>query len=41
MKRLVLTHAMPGSDTDTHRAEAEAAYGGPVEIALPGAVFEI
>ncbi|MEM9202699.1 MAG: MBL fold metallo-hydrolase [Actinomycetota bacterium] len=39
--RLVLTHLVPGSDPDAHRAEAEAAYGGPVEVALPGSVFTI
>ena len=39
--RLVLTHLVPGSDPEAHRAEAEAAYGGPVEIALPGTTFTI
>lgn len=39
--RLVLTHLVPGSDADTHRAEAEEAYGGGVEIATPGATFEV
>ncbi len=39
--RLVLTHLVPGSDPDAHRAEAEAAYGGPVEVALPGRTFTI
>jgi len=34
--RLVLTHLVPGSDPEAHRAEAEPAYGGPVEVALPG-----
>lgn len=38
--RLVLTHLIPGSDPEAHRAEAEAAYGGPVDVALPGCVFE-
>ena len=41
VRRLVLTHLVPGSDPDAHRAEAEAAYGGPVEVALPGLTFEI
>ncbi|MEO0492436.1 MAG: MBL fold metallo-hydrolase [Actinomycetota bacterium] len=41
VKRLVLTHLVPGSDPDAHRAEAEAAYGGPVEVALPGMTFTI
>ncbi|MDW3218744.1 MAG: MBL fold metallo-hydrolase [Acidimicrobiales bacterium] len=39
--RLVLTHLIPGSDPVAHRAEAIAAYGGPVDVALPGCVFEI
>ena len=39
--RLVLTHLIPGSDPEAHRAEAEAAYGGPVEVALPGTTFTI
>lgn len=41
VRRLVITHLVPGSDPDAHRAEAEAAYGGPVEVALPGLTFEI
>ncbi|MFX3681219.1 MAG: MBL fold metallo-hydrolase [Candidatus Hopanoidivoransaceae bacterium] len=39
-RRLVLTHLIPGSDRDAHRAEAEAAYGGPVDVAVSGSVFE-
>lgn len=39
--RLVLTHLIPGSDPEAHRAEAEAAYGGEVEVALPGMTFTI
>lgn len=41
VRRLVLTHLVPGSDPEAHRVEAEAAYGGPVEVALPGLTFEI
>jgi ribonuclease BN (tRNA processing enzyme) len=41
VRRLVLTHLIPGSDPEAHRAEAEAAYGGPVEVALPGMTFTI
>jgi ribonuclease BN (tRNA processing enzyme) len=41
VKRLVLTHLVPGSDPEAHRAEAEVAYGGPVEVALPGCTFTI
>lgn len=40
-KRLVVTHLVPGSDPNAHRAEAAAAYGGAVEVALPGDVFEV
>jgi len=39
--KLVLTHLVPGSDPEAHRVEAEAAYGGPVEIAVTGARFTI
>ena len=41
VKRLVITHLVPGSDPEAHRAEAEAAYGGPVEVALPGNTFTL
>ena len=41
VKRLVLTHLVPGSDPEAHRAEAEAAYGDSVEVALPGCTFTI
>ena len=41
ISRLVLTHLVPGSDVEAHRAEAEAAYGGPVEVALPGVTFTL
>lgn len=41
VRRLVLTHLIPGSDPAAHREEAAAAYRGPVDVALPGAVFEI
>ena len=37
--RLVVTHLVPGSDPVAHREEAAAAYGGPVDVAEPGAVF--
>lgn len=39
--RLVLTHLIPGSDPEAHRAEAATAYRGPVDVARPGHVFEI
>jgi ribonuclease BN (tRNA processing enzyme) len=38
--RLLLTHLIPGSDPEAHRVEAAAAYGGPVDVALSGCVFE-
>ena len=38
--QLVLTHLIPGSDPAAHREEAVAAYGGPVNVALAGSVFE-
>ena len=38
--RLVLTHLVPGSDPVAHRDEAQAAYGGPVDVAGPGDVFD-
>lgn len=38
--RLVLTHLIPGSDPVAHRDEAAAAYGGPVDVARSGSVFE-
>lgn len=40
-RRLVVTHLVPGSDPEAHRAEAEAAYGDAVEVALPGARFAV
>mgnify|MGYP001815267368 CR=1 FL=1 len=39
--RLVVTHLVPGSDPDAHRAEASEAYGGPVDVALPGLDFDV
>ena len=39
--RLVVTHIVPGSDPDAHRAEAEAVYGDAVEIARAGARFAV
>ena len=39
--RLVLTHLVPGSDPDAHRTEADAAYGGPVDVALAGSKFDV
>lgn len=36
--RLVLTHLVPGSDPVAHRADAVTAFGGPIDVALPGFV---
>ena len=33
--RLVITHIPPTGDAEAHRAEAEAAFGGPVAVARP------
>ena len=41
VKRLVITHLVPGSEAAAHRAEAEAAYGGPVDVALSGDTFTL
>ncbi|MFT5203703.1 MAG: ribonuclease BN (tRNA processing enzyme) [Candidatus Aldehydirespiratoraceae bacterium] len=41
VKHLVLTHLVPGCDPVAHREEAVGAYGGPVDVALSGDVFEI
>lgn len=38
-RRLVLTHLVPGADPEAHARRAGAAYGGPVDVASPGAVF--
>ena len=40
-RRLVLTHMSADHDASEARAEAERAFGGPVELATEGAVFEI
>ena len=39
--RLVITHAMPGHDLDRRRAETEAAFGRPVEVAHVGDTFTL
>jgi ribonuclease BN (tRNA processing enzyme) len=40
-KRLVLTHVPPWHDPASILSEAVSAYEGPVELATPGAVYEI
>jgi hypothetical protein len=37
----VLTHLSDEMDPDWARAEAEQAFGGPVEVAREGAVYEV
>ncbi len=39
--RLVLTHVAPGVDPESQQAEAQAAYGGTVEVARPGFTFAV
>ena len=39
--RLVLTHLWPTIDADRARDEGAAAFGAPVEIATPGARFDV
>jgi ribonuclease BN (tRNA processing enzyme) len=39
--RLVLTHIPPWTDPEQNRADAAAAYDGPVELAHPGAVYRL
>ena len=39
--RLLITHLWPTLDPEVSRAEAQAAYGGPVEVAEVGATYEL
>ena len=39
--RLVLTHIPPWTDPERNRSDAAAAFGHPVELALPGGVYSI
>jgi ribonuclease BN (tRNA processing enzyme) len=41
VKQLVLTHVSPGVDAEAVRAEAAAAFHGPVELAVAHARFEL
>jgi ribonuclease BN (tRNA processing enzyme) len=41
VRRLVLTHIPPWHDPAVALSEATAAYDGPLEIARPGAVYEL
>ncbi len=40
-KRLVLTHVPPWHDAQVVLDEATAAYAGPIELAVPGAVYDL
>jgi ribonuclease BN (tRNA processing enzyme) len=40
-KRLLLVHISDELDADWARAEAANAFGGPVEVATEGAVFDV
>jgi len=40
-RRLVITHISDELDLDRARAEAERAYGGPVEVAREGATYTV
>jgi ribonuclease BN (tRNA processing enzyme) len=41
VKRLVITHISDELDADWARQEASEGYGGPVEMAEEGAVYEV
>lgn len=41
VRRLVLTHLMPGSDGPSALANAAALFPGPLDLALPGLTIEI
>ena len=40
-RRLVLTHVSDELDSGRVRAEAERAFGGPVELAREGAIYDV
>lgn len=39
--RLIVTHVAPWHDADLQRRRAAAAFGGPTELARPGATFDV
>ncbi|GAA2432619.1 MBL fold metallo-hydrolase [Streptomyces macrosporus] len=41
VERLVLTHIPPWTDPRVNLRDARAAFGGPVELAHPGTVYEL
>ncbi|MEO7979939.1 MAG: MBL fold metallo-hydrolase [Sporichthyaceae bacterium] len=40
-QRLVLTHLPPWNDPEVSRRAAESTYDGPVELAVPGATYDL
>ncbi|GAA1783456.1 MBL fold metallo-hydrolase [Streptomonospora arabica] len=40
-RRLVLTHLVPWNDDDCTLAEARSTFGGPIDVARSGAVYEV
>ncbi|RKN07844.1 MBL fold metallo-hydrolase [Streptomyces radicis] len=40
-ERLVLTHIPPWTDAQVNLCDAKAVFGGPVELARPGAVYDV
>ncbi|EST23606.1 MBL fold metallo-hydrolase [Streptomyces niveus] len=40
-RKLVLTHIPPWTDAERNLNDARAVYGGPAELARPGAVYEV
>jgi ribonuclease BN (tRNA processing enzyme) len=40
-RRLSITHLVPGTDVESHRSDAEAAFDGPVEVATIGKRFDL
>lgn len=40
-ERLVLTHIPPWTDAQVNLGDAKSAFDGPVELARPGAVYEV
>ncbi len=40
-RRLLVTHIPPGADAEAHRLAAQAAFGGPVDIATMNERYEI
>lgn len=41
VRRLMLTHLFPGMSREEQQREAESGFGGPVEVAVEGATYEV